>query len=185
MRILLSLALAASAVTWLAVTPVQADTPVTYTDEGRALFRFEVPDFWALRTGGPREIEDTNLGDARAVSRVMGIRPVTDDNVWMGFVSPSRVSSIQGGLSYLEDIDKFLVQDPTVTSTSNTRIGGRPAHVIRGTGNRDGRGVNFTATVIDLPRDRVAIGVAILRDGADPSYVDALNAVFASFRSLQ
>ncbi len=185
MRILLSLVLAASAVTWSAVTPVQADTPVTYTDEGRALFRFEVPDFWALRTGGPREIEDTNLGDARAVSRVMGIRPVTDDNVWMGFVSPSRVSSIQGGLSYLEDIDKFLVKDPTVTSTSNTRIGGRPAHVIRGTGNRDGRGVNFTATVIDLPRDRVAIGVAILRDGADPSYVDALNAVFASFRSLQ
>ncbi len=185
MRILLSLVLAASAVTWSAVTPVQADTPVTYTDEGRALFRFEVPDFWTLRTGGPREIEDTNLGDARAVSRVMGIRPVTDDNVWMGFVSPSRVSSIQGGLSYLEDIDKFLVKDPTVTSTSNTRIGGRPAHVIRGTGNRDGRGVNFTATVIDLPRDRVAIGVAILRDGADPSYVDALNAVFASFRSLQ
>ncbi len=185
MRILLSLVLAASAVTWLAVTPVQADTPVTYTDEGRALFRFEVPDFWALRTGGPREIEDTNLGDARAVSRVMGIRPVTDDNVWMGFVSPSRVSSIQGGLSYLEDIDKFLVKDPTVTSTSITRIGGRPAHVIRGTGNRDGRGVYFTATVIDLPRDRVAIGVAILRDGADPSYVDALNAVFASFRSLQ
>ena len=125
MRILLSLVLAASAVTWLAVTPVQADTPVTYTDEGRALFRFEVPDFWTLRTGGPREIEDTNLGDARAVSRVMGIRPVTDDNVWMGFVSPSRVSSIQGGLSYLEDIDKFLVKDPTVTSTSNTRIGGR------------------------------------------------------------
>ncbi len=185
MRILLSLVLAASAVTWSAVTPVQADTPVTYTDEGRALFRFEVPDFWTLRTGGPREIEDTNLGDARAVSRVMGIRPVTDDNVWMGFVSPSRVSSIQGGVRYLEDIDKFLVKDPTVTSTSDTRIGGRPAYVIRGTGNRDGRGVNFTATVIDLPRDRVAIGVAILRDGADSSYVDALNAVFASFRSLQ
>ncbi len=185
MRILLSLVLAASAVTWSAVTPVQADTPVTYTDEGRVLFRFEVPDFWTLRTGGPREIEDTNLGDARAVSRVMGIRPVTDDNVWMGFVSPSRVSSIQGGVRYLEDIDKFLVKDPTVTSTSDTRIGGRPAYVIRGTGNRDGRGVNFTATVIDLPRDRVAIGVAILRDGADPSYVDALNAVFASFRSLQ
>ena len=27
--------------------------------------------------------------------------------------------------------------------------------------------------------------VAILRDGADPAYVDDLNAVFASFRSLQ
>lgn len=185
MRILLSLAIAACAGTWLIAAPAQADTPVTYTDQGRALFRFEIPDFWTLRTGGPREIEDTTLGDARAVARVMGIRPVTDDHVWMGFVSPSGVANIQGGIRYLEDIDKFLVKDPTVTDTSDTRIGGLPARVFRGTGKRDGRGVNFTATVIDLPRSRVAIAIAILRDGADPAYVDALNAVFASFRSLQ
>ena len=162
-----------------------ADTPVTYTDEGRPLFRFDVPDFWALRTGGPREIEDTELGDARAVARVMGIRPFTDDNVWMGFVSPAGVADIQGGIRYLEDIDKFLVNDPVVTSTSDARIGGRLARVIRGTGRREGQGVNFTAAIIDLPKGRVAVAVSILRDGADPAYVDDLNDVFASFRPLQ
>ncbi|NVO55662.1 hypothetical protein HW561_07660 [Rhodobacteraceae bacterium B1Z28] len=168
-----------------AVEPASADTPVTYTNEGRALFRFAVPDFWMLRTGGPREIEDTKLGDARAVARVMGMRPVTDDNVWMGFVSPTGVATIQDGIRYLEDVDKFLVKEPTINSTSNTRIGGLPAQVFRGTGSRDGRGVNFTATVIDLPGNRVVIAIAILRDGADPAYADDLNAVFASFRSLQ
>lgn len=168
-----------------AAAPALADTPVTYTEEGRALFRFDVPDFWILRTGGPREIEDTELGDARAVARVMGFRPVTDDAVWMGFVSPAGVGTIQGGVRYLQDIDKFLVKDPTTTSTSDTRIGGLPARVFRGTGHRDGKGVSFTATVIDLPQGRVAIAVAILRDGADPSYADDLNAVFASFRALQ
>ncbi len=186
MRILSGSTLAACAALWLgAVAPASADTPVTYTDAGRALFSFAVPDFWAVRTGGPREIEDTELGDPRAVARVMGLRPVTDDNVWMGFVSPAGVASIEGGLRYLEDIDKFLAKDPTVTSTSDTRIGGLPARVIRGTGTRDGSGINFTATVIDLPRDRVAVIVAILRDGADPAYVDVLNDVFASFRALQ
>ncbi len=115
----------------------------------------------------------------------MGMRPVTDDNVWMGFVSPAGVASIDGGLRYLEDIDRFLVKDPTVSETTTTRIGGLPARVIRGTGSREGRGVNFTVSVIDLPKGRVAIAVAILRDGADPAYVDDLNAVFASFRSLQ
>ncbi len=185
MRIQLSSALAACAALWLVAAPAQADTPVTYTDAGQALFRFDVPDFWTLRTGGPREIEDTTLGDARAVARVMGVRPVTDDSVWMGFVSPAGVADIRGGIRYLQDIDKFLVKDPAVTSTSDMRIGGLPARVIRGTGRRDGRGVNFTATVIDLPRDRVAIAVAILRDGADPAYANDLNAVFASFRSLQ
>lgn len=184
MRIPLTSALALCGALWLAGT-ARADTPVTYTDAGQALFSFEVPDFWTVRTGGPREIEDTQLGDARAVARVMGIRPFTDDAVWMGFVSPAGVSDIQGGIRYLEDIDKFLVKEPVVSGTSDTRIGGQPARVIRGTGRRDGRGVNFTATVIDLPKGRVAIAVAILRDGADPAYVDDLNDVFASFRSLK
>ncbi|WP_420586749.1 hypothetical protein [Ruegeria sp.] len=184
MRIQLKTALATCAVVWLG-TAALADTPVTYTDAGRPLFSFAVPDFWAVRTGGPREIEDTELGDLRAVARVMGVKPVTDDNVWMGFVSPAGVASIEGGLRYLEDIDRFLVKDPSVSSTSDTRIGGLPARVIRGTGTRDGRGINFTATVIDLPNGRVAVVVAILRDGADPAFVDDLNAVFASFRSAQ
>ncbi|MCG7521311.1 hypothetical protein [Ruegeria sp. Ofav3-42] len=185
MRIQFASTLAVCAALWLSGGTASADTPVTYTDNGRALFSFSVPDYWALRTGGPREIEDTELGDTRAVARVMGLRPVTDDNVWIGFVSPSGVASIDGGLRYLEDIDKFLVKDPTVSETTSTRIGGLPARIIRGTGNRDGRGVNFTATVIDLPQDRVAVVVAILRNGADPAYVDDLNAVFASFKSEQ
>ncbi|MEW2916651.1 hypothetical protein AB1A64_06230 [Ruegeria sp. ANG10] len=186
MRIFTGSTLAACAALWLgAVTPAFADTPVTYTEAGRALFGFSVPDYWVVRTGGPREIEDTELGDLRAVARVMAIRPLTDDNVWMGFVSPAGVKSINDGLQYLEDIDKFLVEDPEVTNTSDTRIGGLPARVIRGTGTRDGRGINFTASVIDLPNGRVAVVVAILRNGADPAYVDDLNAVFASFRASQ
>ncbi|SLN14247.1 hypothetical protein [Ruegeria meonggei] len=185
MRILLSSALPICTAMWLTASPLSAETPVTYTDQGRGLFSFAVPDFWTLRTGGPREIEDTDLGDPRAVARVMGVRPVTDDNVWMGFVSPSGIRSIEDGLRYLEDVDKFLVKNPTVSDTSRTRIGGLPAHVIRGTGNRDGRGVNFTAAVIDLPKGRIAVVVTILREGADPAYVEDLNAVFASFRALQ
>ncbi len=183
MRIFLSAALAS--ILTLGVVSARADTPVTYTDAGQSLFRFVVPDYWALRVGGPREIEDTSLGDARAVARVMGMRPVTDDSVWMGFVSPQGVTSIQNGIDYLSDIDKFLVKEPQITGSSRRSIAGLPAQVFRGTGRRDGRGVNFTATVIDLPNGRVAVAVAILRDGADPSYVDDLNAVFDSFRALQ
>ncbi|MDA7963377.1 hypothetical protein [Ruegeria sp.] len=185
MRILLNTALAGCAACWIGMTPAMAETPVTYTDNGRALFSFAIPDFWTLRTGGPRDIEDTELGDPRAVARVMGIRPVTDETAWMGFVSPAGVGSIRGGVRYLQDIDKFLVKEPTVTSTSETRIGGLPARVIRGTGSRDGRGVNFTVAVVDLPRDRVAVIVAVLLSGANPDYVDDLNDVFASFRSAR
>ena len=98
MRFLSCSILALCGAFWVgAAAPALADTPVIYTDEGQSLFRFDVPDFWVLRTGGPREIEDTELGDARAVARVMGFRPVPDDAVWMGFVSPAGVGTIQGG----------------------------------------------------------------------------------------
>jgi len=167
------------------VSPALAETPVTYTSEGRALFGFDVPDFWTLRTGGPREIEDTQLGDLRAVSRVMAIRPVTEDVAWMGFVSPDNVSTIEGGVDYLRDVHKFLAKDATASDTETRRVGGRAARIIRGTGVRDGTGVNFTAAVIDLPGDRVAVVIAVLRDNANPAYADVLNDVFASFRPVQ
>ncbi len=186
MRVFTSKAISLCAAIWLCgLTPAAADTPVTYTDDGQALFQFVVPDFWALRVGGAREIEDTNLGDSRAVARVMGLRPVTDDTVWMGFVSPQGVATIDDGIQYLRDIDKFLVKDAKVTGDERRSIGGLPAQVYKGTGRRDGRGVNFTATVIDLPRGRVAVAVAVLRDDADPAYVEDLNAVFDSFRAIR
>lgn len=186
MCMIIRLAFAICMAAWLGVAPpAQAETPVTYTEDGRGLFSFAVPDFWVLRTGGPREIADTRLGDARAVSRVMGMRPVTDDAVWMGFVSPAGVATIRDGIRYLRDIDKFLVKNPALSDIRDTRIGGLPAKLFRGTGRRDGKSVSFTAAVIDLPGNRVAIAVAILRDGANPGYSDNLNAVFASFRTAR
>lgn len=186
MRVFIQKAIAIGAAVWLGgMTSAMADTPVTYTDTGKALFRFVVPDFWTLRVGGSRDIEDTSLGDTRAVARVMGLRPVTDDTVWMGFVSPEGVATIDDGIQYLRDIDKFLVKDAEVTGNERRSIGGLPAQVYRGTGRRDGRGVNFTATVIDLPRGRVAVAVAVLRDDADPAYVEDLNAVFDSFQAIR
>lgn len=184
MRKFFRLPLAACAGLWLAgAGATLADTPVTYTDAGRPLFSFDAPDFWILRTGGPREVEDTALKDIRAVSRIMGLRPVTDDKAWLGFVSPAGVASIDEGLRYLADLDKFLVKDPQVSSRVRTLIGGRPAHVVRGTGHRDGTGVSFSASIIDLPGNRVAVAVAVLRAGANPGYADEMNAVFASFRA--
>ena len=171
----------------LLVSPalVQAQTPVTYSVQGEPVFSISVPDFWLVRTGGPRDIEDTQLGDTRAVSRVIGLRPEADDGVWMGLVSPASVGTIQEGISYLVDIERFLVNTPEISGRSSARIGGRPAEVVRGTGRRNGRGISFTAAVIDLPGPRVAVAVAILAGDADAGFVEDLNDIFASFRVIQ
>jgi len=57
-----------------------ADMPVTYKDAGRALFSVSAPDFWTVRAGGTREL--TAPGEeARDVSRVIGMHPVSEPRV--------------------------------------------------------------------------------------------------------
>jgi len=45
------------AVTLAVAPPARADIPVTYTDEGQAIFHLSVPDFWEMRSGGVRIID--------------------------------------------------------------------------------------------------------------------------------
>lgn len=186
MRIFLKSCLAAGAGLVLGLnTAAFAQTPVTYSDNGRDLFEVTVPDFWAVRTGGDRMIEDPKLGDLRAVSRIVSLRPVTQDGVFMGLMSPAGVTNIADGIAYLADIEKFLIKDPEIINTTSTRVGGLPARVVRARGKRHGRNMNITATVIDLPGPRVAVAVTALADSVDPGFADELNGVFASFRAVK
>jgi len=160
-----------------------AQTPVSYAEGGRVLFSVDAPDFWSARTGGPREIVLPEGGEARPVPRVLALQPTTDDGVWMGFLSPPGVSTLEGARDYLREVARFLAFEPEVGPTTRRRIGGLPAEVFSGTGRRDGRALRFTVALIDLPGDRAAIAAAVLAAGSDPGFVDEINAVFASFRA--
>ncbi len=162
-----------------------AQTPVSYTEGGRALFTVDVPDFWSVRTGGPREIARSEDETSRPVPRVLALQPTVDRGVWMGFLSPPDVNDLAAAREYLRNLKRFLALDATATAPVKRRIGGRPAEVFAGNGRRDGREVNFTVAAIDLPGDRVAIAAAVLEAGVDPAFADVLNRVFASFRAIR
>lgn len=177
---------------WLAVLALtfmpqlaSADMPVTYKDEGQALFRVSAPDFWVVRSGGQRAVTPPGLDEARLINRVIGLQPVTEKGIWVGFISPHGVRTYDEAVEYLRDIGPFLVKDAKVDSRTRVSIGGLPAARITGTGRRDGKTLYFTAFVIDLPRDRVAISIVVMESGLDPGYVADVNAIFASFRAGQ
>lgn len=163
----------------------QADAPVTYKDGDRALFSISVPDFWTVRVGGARVLSPPGEDVPRSVARVIGLEPTAEPHVWMGWISPPDVRTLSGGRAYLQEIGPHLVKDAAVDKARSTRIGGAAAEIYAGTGRRNGNAVNFTAVVIDLPGDRVAVSVAVLEDGAAPEIVNDLNAIFASFRSVR
>ncbi len=177
-----------AALACLALGPVAAwaEMPVTYMDGGRALFHISAPDFWTVRAGGPQELKGPGEDEsARPVARLIGMSPTTDPHVWVGFISPPGVTDLDGGLAYLRDVGPHLVSDPEVTRRETTRIGGLPTRVVAGNGQRQGRAVEFTATVIDLPSGRVAVSVTVIEAGADPALVEDVNAVYASFRAAR
>jgi len=176
---------AAAVLTLLLSVGARADVPITYTDGGRALFSVNAPDFWSIRTGGPRELTAPGTDTPRNVARVVGMQPVTEQRIWVGFVSPHGVATLAQARSYLQDIGPFLVKDAQVDQEKSRRIGGRSATSFTGKGRRDGKSVNFTAVVIDLPGARVAIAIVVLEAGVDPEIVNDVNGIFASFRALQ
>lgn len=160
-----------------------ADMPVSYRDGGRTLFSVDVPDFWQVRSGGPRRLTAPGETQERAVSRVIGMHPVTEPRVWVGFVSPYGVSDFPAARQYLTDIGPFLVKDAKVETRKPTRVGGYRAQKFAGTGRRDGRSVGFTALIVELPGPRMAVSVVVIEAGADPAILDDVNRIFASFRA--
>lgn len=160
-----------------------ADTPVTYTDNGAALFSFKAPDFWTVHVGGNRSLTDEQSAETRTVSRVIGLQPETDPRLWVGFISPSGVRTFSDVRDYLTDIGPFLVKDAVVDDRKSRQIAGRDARTVSGSGRRDGKSVNFTAVAIDLPGNRMAISVVVMEAGVDPASVEDVNRIFASFRA--
>jgi len=169
----------------LAAGPADAQTPVSYSEGGRDLFTVEVPDFWSVRTGGPREIARPGRDASRSIPRVLALEPTVDGDVWMGLMSPPAVKDLAGARAYLNQLGDFLALEAEVTAPVTRRIAGRPAEVFAGTGRRDGRALQFTVAAIELPGGRVAIVAAVLEAGADPAFARVLNGVFASFRAIR
>lgn len=105
-------AIAAGAALALLAPLALADVPVTYRDAGRALFSFDAPDFWTVRSGGSRELTAPGSHEARQINRVIGLQPSTESRVWVGFMSPQGVRNFDQALFCLAEIGPFLVKDP-------------------------------------------------------------------------
>ncbi|MBO9451973.1 hypothetical protein J7426_16990 [Tropicibacter sp. R16_0] len=171
--------------TALSATVAKADMPVTYVEDNRALFHVSAPDFWQVRAGGPRAITPPGSDEARLINRVIGFEPVAEKGVWVGFMSPNGVSTFDGAVEYLRNIGQSIVEDPILDDSKPTRIGGLPAQKYAGHGRRGGKSVNFTAVLIDLPGNRVAISLAISEAGANAELISDVNAIYDSFRAAR
>jgi hypothetical protein len=160
-----------------------AEARVAYREQGRALFSFDVPDFWTVQVGGVQRLSPPGDTRIREVPQVISMRPTVEPRVWIGFISPPRVTTLAEGRDYLREIGRFIASSRQITDARSHRIGGMPAEIFSGTGRRGGKPLRFVAALIDLPGPRVAIVVSVVEAGADPAFVETINSVFGSFRA--
>lgn len=176
---------ACAAVGALSLLPQVAlsDTEVVYADAGRNVFEVTVPDFWTLRVGGAREITPSDDDALRPIARVFGLSPELENGVWVGLMSPPQLRGLEDAKDYAQSLSGQLAKTTEITGTESREIAGYPAFVVEGTGRRDGRLVHFTAAVLELPRDRVVVGLTVLEKGYDTSALSDVNAILQSIRA--
>lgn len=162
--------------------PATAEIMASYETGGRDVFSVRVPDNWVVSAGG-FEARQAPEGIG-AVPRVLGLRPENDPRIWVGFLSPDGVATIAQAEAYIQSLDLRLVEDPKLGAAEQTVIGGRSARTYSGTGTREGRPVNFTIALIDMPGARTVIGVIVGENGARGLYRDDITALVRSFRPM-
>ena len=168
---------------WLVATgAASAQTPITYSQDGRSIFTVAMPDFWVARSGGPRVFEDPDLGQ-RQIRRILALQPETNSAAWIGLASPEGITTLDAAAAYVANLGQFLVQDPVVGNRFETRLGGLPARVVNGQGTREGRRLRFSVVMADLPGDRIAVMVALAAPDADAGVLDEIRSVLRSIRA--
>jgi len=168
---------------WLC-TPVMlcAQTPISYTQDTRPIFTVSMPDFWVARSGGPRILEDPDLGPLQ-IRRIIALQPETNDTAWIGLSSPEGIATLDAARAYVANMGQFLLSEPVIRNSFQARFGGLPANVVNGEGTREGRRLRFSVVMVDLPDDRVAILVALATLDADPGVIAEINAVLQSLKA--
>ncbi len=172
-----------SAAFWAAPMVAQADTQVVFSDQTRNVFQVDVPDFWNLRVGGPRELSPDGDEALRTVERVFGLEPESDHGVWVGLISPPRFGSLEDAKEYARGLSGQLAKTTEILTAEDRRVGNYPATVITGTGRREGRPVSFNVTMLDIRNGRVVVALTIMSQGFDQSALADVNAILNSIKA--
>jgi len=177
-RIRLTAALGVLAALWLmagvTVSPAAGAVRVIYETGEQALFSLDVPDNWLVVTG-----RSAAGGEA---PRVIGMHPEGDYSLWIGFLSPVEVKTLEEAEAYVVDMGGNIVSGGKVERIVDGKLGGLPARYYAGSGTREGAPVDFTVVITALPKQRMVIGLYVGEYGAREVYQEQILAIASSFQ---
>lgn len=164
-------------------SPVAAGVPVTYTNQGEAVFSFEVPDDWTLRTGHSTPPAAMPAG-TEPQPRVLSIAPndVGAGVMWVGLWSPPRVRGLAAAEEHVRSVGKTLLETSETVRTEDVDGPAGRVRIVHGTGSRLGQPVVWSLAILPMTEDRIAIAAFIGIEEWRDALADQLRKTVNSIR---
>ncbi|QIE54635.1 hypothetical protein G5B40_03780 [Pikeienuella piscinae] len=180
MRVILHMAAALS----LVVAPALAEE-TSYARGGETLFTFDAPAGWTLAK--TPEIDPAAMPEGEnPIPPLITLRPPGEQRImWGALWSPDYLTDLAETDSWLDGLLPRLMDWPEVKIREPRDVGGLPAEVATGSGERNGRMLDFALGAVQIAEGRVAVAAFIGEPGAFDRHEHVLVALFESIRAAE
>ena len=130
---------------------------VTYTQGGRALFVFDVPEGWRVTRG--IDISPQQMPEGLPPSpRVYSIRPPNEAGVmWTGLWVPANARNAREFSDLVRSLRLRILEGVRVTYRDERVVNGRKVSLVAGQGRRNGLDLDIVFAAVQLTPDRLAV----------------------------
>ncbi len=130
---------------------------ITYTQGGRALFKFDVPEGWRVTKGVDISPKQTPEGLPPS-PRIYSVRPPGEPGVmWTGLWVPANASNAKEFAALVRSLRLKMLENARVTYRDERIVNGRKVNLVAGRGQRNGIDLDIVFAAVQLTPDQLAV----------------------------
>ena len=163
---------------------LHANVAVTYSAQQRPYFTLEIPDSWRVNVGSETDAAKVPAGEL-APPRVITVMPDDDSILWFGAWVPVYLHTLDAAQEYLSSLDDFLVDNPGLLKTDEVDLNTMPARYFRGTGEREGKPVDYLVMLFELSRKDIGVAIYIGSLDTTEAHLEELRGMMKSITPIR
>jgi len=163
---------------------LHANVAVTYSAQQRPYFTLEIPDSWRVNVGSETDAAKVPAGEL-APPRVITLMPDDDSILWFGAWVPVYLHTLDAAQEYLSSLDDFLVDNPVLLKTDEVDLNTMPARYFRGTGEREGKPVDYFVMLFELSREDIGVAIYIGSPDTTKAHLEELRGMMKSITPIR
>lgn len=163
---------------------LHANVAVTYSVQQTPYFTLEIPDAWRVNVGSETDAASVPAGEL-APPRVITVMPDDESILWFGAWVPVYLHSLDAAQEYLSSLDDFLVGNPVLVKTDEVDLNTMPARYFRGTGEKEGKPVDYFVMLFELSTEDIGVAIYIGPPDTTKAHFEELRGMMKSITPIR